>query len=384
MQAKAQSCESVKSDLRIFANHAVTMRRAGFAVLPANGKKPLRGSFNKWRYAPGEKVVGEWATKTPDADIVIVPGLSRHRRGGGTLVMLDGDDQNACGQSIERFGDTPGKVNTRRGKHFYFRHDGPGLGRISSLRKYGFNIDVKHGQLGAGIVVAPPSRHEKDRSFQYEWDGCDETVIRDLPKFPIKVLEAILNRGIVVPTGTQAELKAKAGFNGGSRHLELNRYLVGRGAYLGAFELIALGQQWNESLPDGIDKLEERAVVQAAQIVWKDFQSGKLHPWQGQASVVRTDHSEVMKLLVASPTDGAHAVTMLMALRIHHAARCLRGETFAINQVAMVESGTLPGFTRVRIEKCRDLLIKCGFLKLASPGCNSKDGRSPAQYQLAL
>jgi hypothetical protein len=37
---------------------------------------------------------------------------------------------------------------------------------------------LKHGN---SIVVAPWSRHQKDRSFIYTWDGCDETVIRDLP-----------------------------------------------------------------------------------------------------------------------------------------------------------------------------------------------------------
>jgi hypothetical protein len=265
--------------------------------------------------------------------------------------------------------------------HFYFRYDGPDLGGLSSLRKHGLNSDIKHGQRGAGIVVAPPSRHEKDRSFAYAWDGCDETVIRELPKFNIKALEAILNKGIVVPTGTQAELKAKAGFKGESRELQLNSYLVGHGADLDAFELIALGQAWNERLPaEGIDKLEDHRVMHIGQTVSKDFQSGKLQCWHGRPSVARSTHDEVQDLLRRGKF-GPFAVAMLLTLRTAHQARCERGETFAITPKPMALAGTLPGYTRETIEKCRDMLLDAGFIERVAPMINGKK-RKAAAYRL--
>jgi hypothetical protein len=87
-----------------FAEHAPAMRRAGWAVLPAAGKAPLREGFNKWKYAPGEKTVGEWAQKQPSADIVYVPGLCSTGRGRKGVIVVDCDDaEQASGP--ERFSD---------------------------------------------------------------------------------------------------------------------------------------------------------------------------------------------------------------------------------------------------------------------------------------
>jgi len=106
-----------------------------------------------------------------------VPGLSRGNPGGCGIVVVDADDV-ACEQVVETFGDTPGKVRTRRGRHFQYRDPGIDFGKPNSIKAFGINADVKHGNSN---VVAPWSRHETDRSFIYAWNGCDETVIRDLP-----------------------------------------------------------------------------------------------------------------------------------------------------------------------------------------------------------
>ena len=102
----------------IFMRHAPRLRQIGFAVLPADGKKPRRAGYRKWRRAPSLAVVMEWAEKEPGADIVYVPGLSKARAGDRGLVVLDADDEEACSRIIEAFGDTPGKVKTRRGRHY--------------------------------------------------------------------------------------------------------------------------------------------------------------------------------------------------------------------------------------------------------------------------
>src|SRR5437660_1592905 len=144
------------ADSKTFANEAMALCLAGFAVIPAHGKEPMRRGFTNWKHAPGPRAVAEWAEKEPSADIVYVTALSKAKRGGNGLIVVDGDDAEACEQIIETFGDTAGKVRTRRGKHFLYRDHGGSLGNLSSLRKHGINADVKHGQKGAGIVVAPP------------------------------------------------------------------------------------------------------------------------------------------------------------------------------------------------------------------------------------
>ena len=172
-----------------FYSHAKKMRQAGFGVLPAFGKTPLMKGFNKWESAPGSAAVEKWANKHPHADLVYLPGLSRAEPGGDPIVVVDADDLEAVERVVSIFGDTPGKVKTRRGKHFLYRDaEGSGLGNIVSLKKFGLNADVKHGR---SIVVAPPSLHEKERSFSYQWDSCDETVIRDLPPFNMKALQGL-------------------------------------------------------------------------------------------------------------------------------------------------------------------------------------------------
>ncbi len=174
---------------RVFGDHAEALRAAGFAVLPAAGKSPLRSGFNRMTRPPGSAVVARWRVQCPHADILYVTGLSWPRPGGPGLVVIDGDDAEACHRIEELFGATPGRVRTRRGKHFLFLDPG-GLGKVSSL-PFGINADIKHG---SGLVVAPPSRHAEDRAFSYSWDGCDPTVIRHLPMFDVRALHDLTAR----------------------------------------------------------------------------------------------------------------------------------------------------------------------------------------------
>lgn len=210
--------ESVHDQPCIFGRHALFMRRAGFAVLPASGKSPKIAGFNRWDSAPGPAAVEKWAARDPKADIVYVPGLCRTKRGGKPLVVLDGDDAEACARIEETFGPTPGMVATRRGRHFLYANPGISLGKVSSLKKFGIKADLKHGN---SIVVAPPSLHEKDRTFAYRWDGCDETVIRDLPDFDFAAFKSLTD-------GDKAQAQPSRGnveLYGGSRGLDLNKHL---------------------------------------------------------------------------------------------------------------------------------------------------------------
>src|SRR5205823_4387253 len=76
-----------------------------------------------------------------------------------------------------------------RGKHALYRDGGTALGKLSSLKKFGINADVKHGR---SIVVAPPSLHQSGTA--YSWDDCDPAVIRDLPVFNARALQDLVDR----------------------------------------------------------------------------------------------------------------------------------------------------------------------------------------------
>jgi Bifunctional DNA primase/polymerase, N-terminal len=166
---------------RVFADHALGLREAGFAVLPARGKEPIVKGFTKWRGAPSMHTVAGWADKFPDANPAYIAGLSG-------LVVVDGDTPEAAAACEELFGATPGLVLTRRGKHALYREPAEEMPSTPvDLRKlFGINADLKFGRGGQSIVMAPPSIHPK--GGDYAWNGCDPSVLRNLPPFPLKKL----------------------------------------------------------------------------------------------------------------------------------------------------------------------------------------------------
>ncbi len=193
-----------------FSENAPQLSKAGFAVLPAKGKRPLLKGFNKMKGAPSSTTLARYAERNPDADIVYVPGLSRAGN-GRKLVVVDADTPEDVIKAEEMFGKTPGKVKTRRAGHLLY-----GVAtsiqisdKITGLRVQGFDIDLKHGQGGCGVVVAPPSQHEKDPEFLYSWDGCDQTVISDVSDFPLSHLEEIIGRKAGPEYDGQPHLRSK-------------------------------------------------------------------------------------------------------------------------------------------------------------------------------
>jgi hypothetical protein len=356
--------------LQTFAEHAPAMRRAGWAVLPAAGKSPLMEGFNKWKYAPGEEAVGKWAQARPDADIVYVPGLCSTGRGKKGIVVVDADDAEAIGQADEIFGPTPGKVRTRRGQHRIFDGAGIDLGKLGSLRPFGLNIDIKHGQSGAGIVAAPPSPHEKDRSVRYAWEGCGETVIGDVPPFPVKALQDFLDKHPVLKPGA----KPAAGPEGSlklrdeSRKQGLNDYLVSQVCFCASFdELLDVASSWNQNLSDhGHTPLADETVVKRANTVWQQHQEGRFEPMMGSRAACISDADEI-RYLCALADNGGDACALLQLFRAEHGARCKRGETFRIAISAMVGAGVMGRWSARRYRTARDVLLEAGFIREVRP-----------------
>lgn len=363
----------------IFADNAHSLCDAGFAVIPLApgdadigdraGKKPEARNFVKWRGRPSGTTISKWCKRFPTHNIGYVPGLSG-------LVVVD-DDGGAGDKIIEIFGDTPGRVQARRGQHFLYSARDQELPPITDLRGVGINADIKHGM---GIVVAPPSIHRSGHA--YTWRDCGPDVLKELPPFPVDRLLALSDSDQPI---TQAGKKAAAGFRDGSRKLSLGDYLCGHATWCdGLDELLDVAMTWAADQEEkfGIVPLADSEIVSIAQGVWRDLESGKLERWHGRRATVRSNLNEIDQLAAVSK-DGTAAFMLLMKLRGEHGARMDKGETFAIAPRAMQKAQTIPHWTRYDYEKARDILLKAGFLVEVSKFSMSSGGRKAAQYRLA-
>src|SRR3954454_24996496 len=133
-----------------FAVAAPGLSRAGLAVVPlggAKGQTPLVHSWTKWKHPPGPASIEKLSAKHPGANIGIACGLSG-------VVVVDIDDLSHALAMIERFGDTPLKVQTPRGDgiHLWYRSSGEGCQNLRDSE--GLPVDLKG--IG-GLVVVPPS-----------------------------------------------------------------------------------------------------------------------------------------------------------------------------------------------------------------------------------
>ena len=287
----------------------------------------------------------------------------------------------AAERVLELFGDTAGKVITRRGKHFLYRDaQGSGIGGIQSLKKFGLNADLKHGKT---IVVAPPSTHEMDRSFTYQWDGCDENVIRDLPRFKTQDLVKLMERwSETLHNTTTLPPRPPSGlhrheFRNDSRKLGLNDHLVslaGRGKLLDLDTALAAGFDWNESLRSrGIEPMDSGEVVRVVSFVVQDWASGKLVPTRGNRGTCISDADEVRELGRAGQ-NGSDAFALLQLFRAEHSVRA----TFHIAIHAMVRDHVMGTWSARRYRAARDLLLTTHKIEEASKAKKSM----PAKYRL--
>jgi hypothetical protein len=365
----------------IFATFAPDLHKAGLAILPLAagdddeqgqkaGKKPLVTGFQRWNFRPSHRSVDQWCHQFPAMNIGYVPGLS-----DPPIIVVD-DDGGAEEAIAELFGRTPGRIATRRASHHLYRAPRGDMPAVVDLKRFGINADLKHGNT---IVVAPPSVHKS--GHVYAWQDCGPDVLKELPPFPLDHLKRLIDRQRDL---TQTERKAIAGYRGGSRKLALNDRLCGQASWCDTLaELLDLARTWNEQQPAaGIEKLDEKEMMQIAQSVWTDCETGKVERWHRRPARVRSSLTEFNELMAVSK-DGALAYALLMKLRGEHGGRMARGETFALNQIAMAEAGTIPHWTRYDYEKARDVLLAAGKLKIASAGKNSANGRISTQYRLA-
>lgn len=380
----------------IFGSQGVALKRAGLAVMPAKGKKPIRTGFNEWKHAPGMKAVEKWAETNPDDNIVYVPGLSRSKRNPNGLVIVDADNATEVERAEQVFGKTPAMIDTSRGRHFIYKAPEGSLGKIGSLRKAGFEIDIKHGQKGAGIAVAPPSINDKT-GFVYGWhEGSGIEALGDLPTFDARKLQVLIDRQSktlrneteTAPApgmGTKGTARTLGKvfpnlFRDGSRKLGLNDHLCAHASFIEDFNAcLDVAQTWNDNLADeyAIERLPDDEVVEVCTAVMADIEKGKLVRMHRQRATSRTDADEVRQM-AAMFSNGDSALMLLMLFRAEHDARMTRNETFVINVEGMVKKQVLGNWSARKYREARDTLLAVGLIECVRPAAY----RRAAEYRL--
>lgn len=349
----------------IFADHALELRAFGLAVIPVEGKSPQLKGYRQWRSPPSSKMLERLAGRFPNANIGILPGPSK-------VFVADVDVAGQADEVEGLLGRTPLHVRSRRGVHLYYRDQKGTHGLPATLAALGLKVDLKGG---CSIVVAPPSVHESGAIYRH--DNCDWGALRDLPPPDINRLRKALERTTVrEPQFAQPDER----YTEGHRGLGLNRILCRHAAFCDDFEgLLDVARNANADFPK---PLEDKEVVKRAKQVWRDAEAGKLEPWVGGKSVVRTNAAEV-KQLSALSRNGPDAFMLLMLLKAEHGARCRRGETFFIVADAMQRAGSLPRWSSKRITAARDILLKAGLIIRVTAARSIGTRVLPAEYSLA-
>jgi hypothetical protein len=350
-----------------FANHALALRCAGYAVLPVSapdadhdGKSPLVKHWARWQGPPSLKAVENWTRKFPTANVGIVPGAS-------AVVVADIDALDQVDEAIQALGDTPLQVATSRGRHLYYRApDRPLPGTLQAL---GLTGEVKAGR---SIIVAPPSLHRSGAT--YTLLGCHWIRPQDLPLAKLNWLDRVPAREVQT-----REVHQRAGRGHSRRHV-LNDNLCSQVAFCDTLdELLDVARTRNaEGYPTchEHEPMTDTRVIKVATEVWRDHEAGHLQAWIGRK--VGRHGDEGKELSRIDPLHGSDAMLLLMVLRDDHSARCRRGETFEIMPMAMQKAGTIPGWKRKRFEAARDLLVMTGKIMLVREAY----GRSSAEYTL--
>jgi hypothetical protein len=358
----------------VFAEHAMELQRAGFAVLPAEGKSPLVKGWSEWRRRPRDSAVADWAKRFPNANIAYTAGPSG-------LIVVDADDEASEDLIISHFGETPGQVKSRRGKHFLYSDGGAEIPRNIRLADLGINGDLKYGNGFASIVIAPPSLHPE--GGEYRWQRCDPKIREEVPPFRVAAFQRFLDRAAA---GSDAVARRRAlasslGYRAGSRKLGLNDHLCSHVSHCADFgELLEKANDWNDNLDRvALPPLSAAEVLTVCKSLWKDFGAEKLTAWQNAGAVAPIRLEELQKLN-ALGNFGSDAVNLLIFLRSNHGARCRRGETFAVTPKAMESANCIDGWSAYRYKGARDLLLEAGYLKCVQP--HDPRTRACAQYWL--
>lgn len=143
----------------------------GWSVIPLKEreKTPIVSSWKEYQTKrPDRSMVLSWWARYPRANVGIVTGKI------SDLVVVDADSQEGL-DGLSRMGiESPAKVTTGKGAHFYFRRP-ENVDRVQNTVRSLPGVDIRGD---GGYVVAPPSVHPSGRIYRWMSFGT-------LPLFPM-------------------------------------------------------------------------------------------------------------------------------------------------------------------------------------------------------
>lgn len=308
-----------------------------------DGKKPLVANWAKLRRS--------------------VPGLSKFSTANTAIAMrqskltvVDVDDRSALPECLDRFGETPVKVETSRGFHLYYRANGE---RGMKLRP-NLVADLKTGNA---YVVAPDSIHVKTGKI-YTWiEGGPELLEPSndrLPTIKPGALEGLsrFRQGSKQDAASEPPRDSQGRVLDGRRtdlfaHLRTYAHVCG-GSRDG---LLAEGRNWGMNYAD--PPLTDDEVVKQANGVMKLWEEGRcLVPGSKAHLICDSD-------LFAAFAGNANAWFLFSKIKMTWGDRL---KPFPISDWAMARAGVIPGWGRQRYRAATTALEEIGVITLERQG----------------
>ncbi len=329
-----------------FAEAALALSALGLAVMPLggdDGKVALMSGYPKWRRRPGKRIIEKWIAAHPSANIGVLCGLSR-------VVVVDVDAAPLLEPMLERFGDTPLIVATRRGYQLWYRASGKeDPANLRASEGLEVEIEIKAGR--AAIVVVPPSWNRLS-GHPYQFVRGSWQDLADLPQFQ--------DGSATGSRGTRSERVQSLRPNPvGTRNISLFNYLRLNFSFA-SYEECEAEALWLNYVHQ-VEPETPGKVRATARSIWNYMTAGGGRPAGG--AYVRLSHAEIDALRAKAGHIFPQALALMMELKRQHGGRVARGEPFAISAHAMSEHRVIPGLTnRKRIEQARRAGEEAGLL----------------------
>lgn len=193
----------------VFEAHQRVYAQKGVATFPVRAdKRPAVKYYKKI----GLKASAELASRFTDAPAL---AFMAGRRSGVTIVDVDSPEDAALAAALERFGDTPLLSRTGSGHwHAWYQHAGEG-------RCIRIMTDPPVDLLGAGMVIAPPSRtHRGDYAFVRGGLHCLDKLptLRDTSRATPAAYPGARPPAAMIEPGTRNEALFRACMSAAPRH----------------------------------------------------------------------------------------------------------------------------------------------------------------------
>jgi hypothetical protein len=195
-------------------------------------------------------------------------------RSGITVVDVDSRDRDLLDSVRRRFGETPVEVETSRGRHFLYRHNGEKRMIRPDPQQ---PIDI----IGSGLVIAPPSRIAKGE-YKLVRGTLDD--LKDLP--PIQaVLDRLRRRESSRSSGPIPE---------GRRDNTIFHYALEQAKYCDNLDDL-IDVLSTRNMHDCASPLSDSVIFDKAVSAWKYEQEGRNLVGRGRAMILEHDTYDALE-----------------------------------------------------------------------------------------